>query len=238
MEAIRRLVNRLYPELKSGYHKPMLGRVERITNPPVNGGDCTLDTPYYAVDIQPLDSHFKPKGELLRDVVMGLSYCGQERGLFALPDKGCLVEFCFSYASPGLVFIRGVIPWGLKLPPLNTDEALWYHSKSIYQGYDKSGNWHRNTTENINDSCSKIRECIALTKQLLKSPKTWLGSDNENVLSILLDFMSEMETVLVTIAQHTHNSGQVGAPDQGSNISSSATAVGDMKSNRLAPITE
>ncbi|WP_067522453.1 hypothetical protein [Endozoicomonas ascidiicola] len=68
-EAIKRILLRLFPELKNGYHKPMLGRVERIANPPKDGGVSTHDEPLHAVDIQPLDEHFRPKGELLRDLV-------------------------------------------------------------------------------------------------------------------------------------------------------------------------
>ena len=238
MEAIKRLVNRLYPELKAGYHNPMLGRVERITSTPINKNNCTLDEPYYAVDIQPLDEHFNDKGKLLRDVVLGMAYAGQERGFFALPDPGCIVEFCFAYASPKLIFVRGVIPWGLKLPRLDTNEAMWHKCAQVYQSYDKHDNWQRHTTGSILESCSKVRECTAKTKQLLKSPKTWIGSESENVLTILIDLMSTLESALDTLASHTHSNGNVGSPDQAEDIESESQKVGSIRSGRLAPITE
>ena len=253
MEAIKRLVNRLYPELKAGYHNPMLGRIERITKAPVNGGECTLDEPLYAVDIQPLDEHFKDKGKLFRDVVLGMAYAGQQRGFFALPDPGCIVEFCFAYASPKLVFIRGVIPWGIKLPPLDIDEAVWQKKRNVFQGYDKNDNWQRHTSADIQESCNnwqrhtnadiqescdKVRQCTAKAKQLLKSPKTWLGSDQENLLQIMVDCLSELESALETLAIHTHNGGNVTVPDQSAVISGSASNLSDIRSRRLEPITE
>ncbi len=238
MEAIKRLVNRLYPELKAGYHTPMLGRIERITKAPADGGQCTMDEPLYAVDIQPLDEHFKDKGKLFRDVVVGMAYAGNERGFFALPDPGCIVEFCFAYASPKLVFIRGVIPWGIKLPPVDTDEAKWHKNRQIWQGYDKNDNWQRHTTADIQESCDKVRQCTAKAKQLLKAPKTWVGSDQENLLQIIVDCIEELESVLGIIAGHTHNSGQVGIPDQTGDISESVSNLTAIRSGRLEPITE
>ena len=238
MEAIKRLVNRIYPELKAGYHTPMLGRVERITTTPINGNNCTLEEPLYSVDIQPLDEHFNNKGKLFRDVVLGMAYAGQERGIFALPDPGCIVEFCFAYASPKLIFIRGVIPWGLKLPRLDTDEAVWHKNASVWQGYDKNDNWQRHTTANIEETCKKVRKCTANAKQLLKSPKTWLGSEQQNVLQIVVDCISELENALDIIARHTHNGGKVGVPDQSGDISGSASSLSAIRSGRLEPITE
>ena len=236
--ADRRLVNRLYPELQAKYHAPMLGRIERITKAPVDGGDCTLDEPLYAVDIQPLDEYFKDRGELFRDVVVGMAYAGQERGFFALPDPGCIVEFCFAYVSPKLIFIRGVISWGVKLPPLDTGEAMWHKTASVYQGYDKLDNWQRHTTASIHENCEDIRQCISATKQLLKAPKTWIGSDSENVLRILIDLMSTLESALNTLSSHTHNGGNVGAPDQSGDISGFASEISSISSSRLSPITE
>ena len=237
MEAIKRLVNRLYPELEAKYHAPMLGRIERITNAPVDGGNCTMDEPMYAVDIQPLDENFNEKGLILRDVVLGMSYAGQERGFFALPDPGCIVEFCFAYVSPKLIFIRGVVPWGLRLPPLDINESMWHKNANIYQGYDKTGNWQRHTTESIQESCNNIRQCTASAKQLLRSPKTWIGSDSENVLNILIDLMNTLESALNIISNHTHNIGNVGAPDQSGEISEASSEISSIRSSRLDPIT-
>ena len=183
-EQVKRILLSAFPELRNGYHKPMLGRVERITKPPKNGGICKYAEPLHAADIQPLDEHFKPKGELLRDVVVAVPYAGQHRGFFALPDPGCIIEFCFSYALPHLIHIRGVIPWGLAMPKVDAGEAKWQHSQECFQGYDKDGNWQK---------LGKIHENIAAIKQLMKSPKTWIGSDQENVLQILIDFMEETD---------------------------------------------
>ena len=226
-EAIKRILLRLFPELKNGYHKPMLGRVERIANPPKAGGVSTHEEPMHAVDIQPMDEHFRPKGELLRDLVVAVPYAGQHRGFYALPDKGCIVEFCFGYALPHLIHIRGVIPWGLELPAVDVGEAKWQHSQECYLGYDKDGNW---------EQIGKVHRSVAAVKQLMKSPKTWVGSDSENVLQILSDFMQDTADALDVLAGHTHPN--VGACSQGSSIAAKSSAIKESKSGRLDPITE
>ena len=239
MEAFQRIINRLYPELKAGYHRPMLGKVERISQPEFAGDQVsTVEEPFYAVDVQPLDEYFKPRGKLLRDLVVMLQYGGQQRGFFALPDPDTIIEFCFAYASPRLIMIRGVVPWGMKLPPWKPGEAHWHSNAEVWQGYDLKNNWHRHTTGDILESCANIRQCQAKAKQLLKSPKTWIGSDSENVLQIIIDMMSTLESALSTIAAHTHSGGQIGAPDQSGGISSASSEIGSIRSGRLSPITE
>ncbi|WBA86536.1 hypothetical protein [Endozoicomonas sp. GU-1] len=181
----------------------------------------------HAVDIQPLDEHFRPKGELLRDLVVAVPYAGQHRGFYALPDKGCIVEFCFGYALPHLIHIRGVIPWGLELPSVDVGEAKWQHSQECYQGYDKDGNW---------EQIGKVHQSVAAVKQLMMSPKTWVGSDSENVLQILSDFMQDTADALDVLAGHTHPN--VGACSQGSSITAKSESIQDHKNDRLDPITE
>lgn len=239
MEAFQRIINRIYPDLKAGYHRPMLGKVERFSQPDFQGESVsTLEEPFYSVDVQPLDEHFKPKGQVLRDLVVMLQYGGQQRGFFALPDPQTIIEFCFAYASPKLIMIRGIVPWGMKLPPWQPGEAHWHSSADVWQGYDLNNNWHRHTTADIQESCGKIRECQAAAKQILKSPKTWIGSDAENLLQIMVDMMSTLEAALNQIATHTHGGGQIGAPDQSGAISSTSSEIGSIRSGRLSPITE
>ncbi len=229
---------RLFPELTSGYHLPMLARVERITDAPTGGGLCTMKRPRFAVDIQPLNQHGDNQGELLRDVPISIPYAGNYRGFYAFPDPGSIVEYCFAFGRPDQPYIRTTLPINLNLPDIDKDESRWQQSAEIYQGYDKNGNWHSTTPENISDQAGKIRQCQAGIKQLFKSPKTWIGSDKENVLKILSDSLDVMQSALNTISKHTHSSGKVPAPDQSGDISKFAGEIGSNKSSRLDPITE
>ena len=213
----------------------MLGRVKAINNPPKGGGNCTIENPRYAVDIQPLTMEFKDKGKVLRDIAVGLQYGGQQRGFFALPDVGSIVEFCFAYSSPKLIFIRGVLPWGLELPDLDINESRWQQANNVYQGYDQDNNWHRHTSANIFESCKKVHERTAELKQLMKSPKTWVGSESENSLRIVSELMTEISSVLNVLSSHTHNGSP--PPDQSAGISESANTINEIN-QRMKNISE
>ncbi len=213
----------------------MLGRVIAINDPPKGGGSCTIERPKYAVDIQPLTQDFKDKGKVLRDIAVGLQYGGQQRGFYALPDVGTVVEFCFAYSSPKLIFIRGILPWGLELPDLDINECRWQKSNDVYQGYDQENNWHRHTSGNILESCQKIREHTAEVKQIAKAPKTWIGSESENALTIISEFMDEISLALDTLSSHSHNGGP--PPDQKPDIKASSSDTAGI-STRLKAITE
>ena len=239
MEALKKTIERWFPALKNKSFIPRLGQIVSISKPPVQGQQCTYKNPYYAVNIQPVDAHFKPVGSVLVDVVCTMPYAGQSRGLFALPDVGCIVEYTQSYCLPHFIHIRGIVPWGLKLAPIDIDEARWQQSDSVFQGYDKSGDWSRSTINNINDSCEKIHTMTAKLKQIIKvstGGKVWLGNEADNVLRILSDFMDETAQALSALASHTHT--PEGIPNVQAQVQSAADTITTDKSSRLDPVTE
>ncbi|PJE77450.1 hypothetical protein CI610_03627 [invertebrate metagenome] len=227
VEALKRIILRLFPELKNGYHKPMLARVVAITDPPKSGGLCDLFRPRYAVDLQPVDHHLKDKGPILPGVPVAVPYAGNHRGFYALPDVGVYVELCFAYALPSLPFVRSVLPINQELAPVDKDEARWQHSPDCYQGYDKDGNWAQ---------IGRIHQSRAAIKQIMKSPKTWVGSDSENVLKILSEFMETTAAALEELAGHSHLPNSL--PNVQKSVEAKAASIGEMKSGRLDPITE
>jgi len=190
------------------------------------------------VDIQPIDEHFNDKGPVWRDVVCSLPYAEQAQGLFGLPEVGTIIEYTRSYCLPHLIHVRGVIPWGLKLPPLNTHESRWQQSNQVYQGYDQDGNWHRVTHENIKERCEQMHESTAKLKQVIKvddSGKVWLGNESDNVLQILSDFMQHTTDALNILATHTHAGPP---PDQEGDITAKASTIASDSATRLANMTE
>lgn len=71
-------------------------------------------------------------------------------------------------------------------------------------------------------------------KQSHKAPKTWLGSESENVLAIVSELMAQVKSLTTTLSSHTHPS--VSAMTQSSEVSTVGTAVDGIK-NRLDGIT-
>lgn len=73
------------------------------------------------------------------------------------------------------------------------------------------------------------------TKQIHKAPKTWIGSDGENVLRIVSELMAQVIDLCNVLSSHTHPS--VGTCSQGSQISTIGSDTGGIKA-RLDGIKE
>ncbi len=104
------------------------------------------------------------------------------------------------------------------------------------------GNMHVATAGELIEVIGKVRRSIAAEHQWLQSPKTWLGSKQENVLILLSELMQVVKELADTLASHTHGGVMAGpaataAPNQASDISDHGTDSAQLKA-RLDPITK
>ncbi|WP_202932952.1 MULTISPECIES: hypothetical protein [Shewanella] len=68
-----------------------------------------------------------------------------------------------------------------------------------------------------------------------RSPKTWLGSEDENVLKLLSELMGTVAELATICASHTHSTSP--APNEAGDFSGKASAAAAQKA-RLDPITK
>nr|WP_254623297.1 hypothetical protein [Vibrio cholerae] len=104
------------------------------------------------------------------------------------------------------------------------------------------GNMHVATAGELIEVIGKVRRSIAAEHQWLQSPKTWIGSKQENVLILLSELMQVVKELADTLATHTHGGVMAGpaataAPNQASDISDHGTDSAQLKA-RLDPITK
>ncbi|AMG01961.1 TPA: hypothetical protein ACMDRY_000401 [Vibrio cholerae] len=104
------------------------------------------------------------------------------------------------------------------------------------------GNMHVATAGELIEVIGKVRRSIAAEHQWLQSPKTWLGSKQENVLILLSELMQVVKELADTLASHTHGGVMAGpattaAPNQASDISAHGSDSAQLKA-RLDPITK
>ncbi|WP_179876584.1 hypothetical protein [Vibrio cholerae] len=104
------------------------------------------------------------------------------------------------------------------------------------------GNMHVATAGELIEVIGKVRRSIAAEHQWLQSPKTWLGSKQENVLILLSELMQVVKELADTLASHTHGGVMAGpaataAPNQASDISDHGSDSAQLKA-RLDPITK
>ncbi len=163
-DAIRRSVERQFPELTGGYHLPRFARVVGVADAPASAGICDDFRPRFAVDLELLGPDDEPDPELpmLAGVPLPMSVGGDEMGFFGFPEEGTQVVVCFAYGLPSKPYVQTILPHGLSLPKVPKGDLVWQHSEAAQQRVDTDGNWLRQTEGRIRDK-SIDREVESLT---------------------------------------------------------------------------
>ena len=152
-DAIRRSVERQFPELTGGYHLPRFARVVAVADAPAGAGICDDFRPRYAVDIEVMGPDGEPDTKLpiLAGVPLPLPTGGEEMGIYAFPEEGTQVVVCFAYGLPHKPYIQTILPHGLSMPSVPKGDQVWQHSEACQQRVDADGNWLRQTDGKILD---------------------------------------------------------------------------------------
>jgi uncharacterized protein involved in type VI secretion and phage assembly len=182
---LKRQILREFPEFENGFHLPVLAEVIAISDPPNEPSINDNYRPRYAVDIQLLDSQFKTKEIELSHVPVSMSGGGHERGLFALPEVGTLVEIAWLNGSAELPFVRSILPFNKQNPVMDAQTQKWQQSDDVSQSVDKNGHWKRTTPNKITDEANSIEQ-IATEKlvQVLNQLEQIAGHSIEEVAGI------------------------------------------------------
>lgn len=162
-DAIRRAVERQFPELTGGYHLPRFARVTAVADAPADAGICDDFRPRYAVDIEVLGADDEPDPAMppLSGVPLPLPTGGEDMGIYAFPEEGTRVVVCFAYGLPSKPYIQSILPHGLSMPKVPKGDQVWQHSGTAQQRVDADGNWLRQTDGKIRDHAIE-REVEAL----------------------------------------------------------------------------
>ncbi|MDD1138557.1 hypothetical protein M5G22_13470 [Pseudomonas sp. TNT2022 ID233] len=162
-DAIRRAVDRQFPELSGGYHLPRFGRVVAVPDAPAAPGLCDDFRPRFGVDVEVLlpDGEPDPALPILTSLPLPAPMGGQESGMFGFPEEGTIVVVSFAYGLPHKPFITQILPHGLSLPRVPKGDQVWQHSEACQQRVDADGNWLRQTDGKIQDKAIE-REVEAL----------------------------------------------------------------------------
>ncbi len=167
-DAIRRAVERQFPEITGGYHLPRFGRVVAVPDAPTAQGLCDDFRPRFGVDVQVLlpDGEPDPALPVFTSLPLPAPMGGQEAGMFGFPEEGTTVVVSFAYGLPHKPFIQQILPHGLSLPRVPKGDQVWQHSEACQQRVDADGNWLRQTDGKIQDKAIEREvEAMANTEQ-------------------------------------------------------------------------
>lgn len=183
-DAIRRSVERQFPELTGGYHLPRFARVVAVADAPSGAGICDDFRPRYAVDIEVLGPDGEPDPQLpqLAGVPLPLPTGGEEMGIYAFPEEGTQVVVCFAYGLPNKPYIQTILPHGLSMPKVPKGDQVWQHSEAAQQRVDADGNWLRQTDGKITDKAiERDVEAMGNTERFQNHTQTIDDHSSESV---------------------------------------------------------
>lgn len=186
-DAIRRSVERQFPELTGGYHLPRFARVVAVADAPAGAGICDDFRPRYAVDIEVMgpDGEPDPKLPILAGVPLPLPTGGEEMGIYAFPEEGTQVVVCFAYGLPHKPYIQTILPHGLSMPSVPKGDQVWQHSEACQQRVDADGNWLRQTDGKIHDKAIEREvEAMGNTERFQNHTRTVDDHSTESVAGI------------------------------------------------------
>lgn len=242
-QIIKRIITRLHPELTTNMHLPQWGRIVALPELPTDA-EKTSDAfyPRYAASIKLLDENGNDANiGIIEAVPLPLPGVGDNAGRVEPPAINSIVEIAFAYGRADKPFIRTVLPFGWDLPEIKENEVRTQTKQGVYQLIDQTGNFENKTDQSMKSIIGKIaelqcqtRNVTATNEQVHKSPKTWIGSDGENVLKILSDLMKTVSDLASLCAAHNHG----GAPPvTATDFTAKSTEASNQKS-RLDPITK
>ncbi|QQD53755.1 hypothetical protein MHB_0027080 [Pseudomonas fluorescens BBc6R8] len=183
-DAIRRSVERQFPELTGGYHLPRFARVVAVADAPAGAGICDDFRPRYAVDIEVMGPDGEPDSKLpiLAGVPLPLPTGGEEMGIYAFPEEGTQVVVCFAYGLPHKPYIQTILPHGLSMPSVPKGDQVWQHSEACQQRVDADGNWLRQTDGKIVDKAIEREvEAMGNTERFQSHTRTVDDHSTESV---------------------------------------------------------
>lgn len=241
VKAIKRIIYRLFPELTGKWHVPRWGKVVALPELPREGDLSDRFYPRYAADIALLDEKGRELDKpVLQAVPLPVPGIGDHAGRLEPPNIGAIVELGFIFGQPDKPFIRTVLPLGWKLPAIKEGESRYQQRQGVYHLVDQEGNF-RSITDKLAQLHCDLREVRAQTEQDHRSPKSWFGSEQENVLRLLSELMQVATDLSNTCASHTHRSPETGAPTSAPHQAAAFTGHGKDSTklkDRLDPITK
>lgn len=151
--AIRRQIEKEFPELADGYHLSKMAKVVAISDETNLGDISTPFRPKYAVNVQLLDENGKESTTpVYKAVPLPVTNIGSEGGSYHYPEEGTEVEIGFINGKPDQPVIRNIYPNNKTMPSLKKDEHLLQQRAEVFTRIDNVGNMIRESDQTVTDN--------------------------------------------------------------------------------------
>lgn len=151
--AVRRQIEREFPELADGYHLSKRARVVSISDETDLGDISTAYRPKYSVNVQLLDENGRNTNTpVYTGVPLPVNNLCSEGGSYHYPELGSEVEIGFINGRADQPIIRNVYPNNKTLPAIKPGEHLLQQRAEVFNKIDDRGNMIRNSDQAITDN--------------------------------------------------------------------------------------
>lgn len=204
-KAVTRILLRKYPELASGWHLPMWAKVTDIGKP-LAGETATEDEPVYAAAVRLLKANGEEDTDVpvIKDVLLPVPAGANQRGFWAKPDVGTIVEIAFAYGSPTHPFIRSILPHGLKLPNMAETDQRWQQSETGYIQVNKDDEWKTKGKNSLTEIEQDLKLKAGQLAEIIGA-KHHVGDDSTNIYQLLHDLMNTVADLAKIAGSHNHS---------------------------------
>lgn len=181
-QAVKRIIERFWPELRQRHHVPQLARIERVCDMPQQSAKVsTAFRAYKAADVQLMHSTTKVKETpIFEQVPLAVSVNPHESGVICEPRPGmfCLIQYIDGVESAPV--ITHILPFNQSVPDVrSTDVGLLQSHRSKILG--SNGNWSIETDGVVNTQAQTHNESAQFKQETYHQRDTQItGHDTTN----------------------------------------------------------
>ncbi|PCS21187.1 hypothetical protein [Candidatus Enterovibrio escicola] len=246
VNTIKRIIFQLFPELTGKWHLPHFAKVIALPELPSSGQFSDEFYPRYAANVALLDESGLERDDvpIFQAVPLPVPGVGEHAGRLEPPAIGSIVEVAFAYGNPSKPFIRMVLGIGWHLPAIKAGESRYQQRMGVCKLVDEEGGF-RDITDQLALLRCRIREVRADEEQDYRSPKSWFGSETENIFKLISELTEIVSNLSIACSSHTHpyartdpaGSGKTSVSDK-ANTQSSYSKLATALKSRLDSITK
>lgn len=137
-DQIAKIIKKHYPEISNGWHVPVWGVITGINETPANGSLSDEFRPYYAANVKIMTKKGKDSGIEMQNIAISSSFT-ESGGFLQLPDPGQVVSIQFLFGLPNKPYIDKVLPYGVSLPGIKTNELALQSREGVKVHLTQSG---------------------------------------------------------------------------------------------------
>ena len=179
-DKIAKIIQKHYPEIANGWHCPLWGRITSINEIPQSGSLSDPYRAYYGASVHILSKDGKETDTpILSNIALSGTF-SSSGGMMQLPDPGMIVTVQFAFGMPDKPYIDKVLPYGIALPGIDTNESIIQSRQGVKVHLQQDGTIASITDGAINQQSNESSTITGNETKHRQSLRTVVNEDSEH----------------------------------------------------------